>query len=297
MLNAIPTYRASRWGEFGLLLLAIAMLLARLAPARAFDADPFAAIEARLHGRLGVTVVDTGTGQRWRHRGRERFAMCSTFKLLLVAQMLHRVDEGQERLDRVIPYGPSDLLSYSPITRKHVDDNGMSVGDLCAAATRYSDNTAANLLLSAQGGPQGLTRFARSIGDEVTRLDRIEPALNTPRPGEQLDTTSPDAMVDDIRKLVLESYLSHSSRAGLEQWLLGNTTGASRLKAGLAPGWRIADKTGTGDNGSTNDIGVLFPPHGAPIVVAAYISDSAAPYEEREAALAEVARWVVSTHH
>ena len=269
------------------------LLLSLSAAAKAADDGPFAALERRIGGRIGAAVLETGTGRRLVQRGAERFAMCSTFKLLLAAQILHRVDEGKETLERVIPYGSADLLRYSPVTSKRLGEGGMKIGDLCAAALRYSDNTAANLLLRTQGGPQGLTDYARSLGDGITHLDRIEPFLNSPIPGKDLDTTTPEAMAETLRRLLLGTALSPSSRRQLERWLSDGARGSARLKAGLPPSWRIVDKTGTGDNGATNDVGILYPPKGPPIVIAAYVSDAKGPRADSEAALAEVARIVV----
>jgi beta-lactamase class A len=259
-------------------------------PALARDNNQFISLEKQIGGRIGVFALDTGTGRRTIYRSGERFAMGSTFKLLLVAHVLHRVDEGNERLERIIPYSREDLLSYAPITSKHLDERGMTVGELCAAALQYSDNTAANLLLRIQGGPQGFTRYARYLGDRMTHLDRVEPLLNTPVLGKELDTTTPEAMAKNLRKLLVGTTLSAPSRERMKNWLLGNTTGSTRLKAGLPKSWHIADKTGTGDNGATNDIGILYPPDGAPIVIAAYVSDSKGPRADSEAALADIAR-------
>lgn len=262
--------------------------------ARAQATPSLAAIEARAGGRLGVLALDTGTGRTLSHRADERFAMCSTFKLLLATQVLHAVDEGKESLDRIIPYGPADMLEYAPITAKHLGERGMTVRALCEAAVAYSDNTAANLLLASRGGPAGYTQYVRTLGDPVTRLDRNEPALNTPVAGQDLDTTSPRAMLASVREVVLGGALSSASRELLVRWLLGNTTGAHRLKAGIPETWRIGDKTGTGSQGATNDIGILYPPGRAPILVTAYYSGSKASQAEREAVLAEVGRRVAS---
>jgi beta-lactamase class A len=256
----------------------------------AAEPSPFKVLEARMGGRLGVRAVDTGTGRVLAWRDGQRFRMCSTFKLLLAAQVLQRVDRGQERLDRVLPYGKGDLLPYAPVTARHVAEGGMTIGDLCAAMVTTSDNTAANLLLAASGGPRAFTAFARSLGDPVTRLDRNEPSLN--RASGDLDTTTPRAMADDVREVVLGQALSPASRSRLEGWLLGNTVGDARLRAGVPAGWRVADKTGTGGQGAVNDIGVLFPAGRAPIVVAVYTTGSRKGPAELEAGLAEVARIV-----
>jgi beta-lactamase class A len=279
-----------RRGNFIILILAGRYLLFAGLTAVAGGDDLLADLEKQVGGRIGVVAVETGTEQRLAHRDRERFAMCSTFKLLLAAHVLHRVDVGQERLERLVRYGSADLLSYAPVTAKHLP--GMTVGDLCAAALQTSDNTAANLLLRSQGGPQGLTEYARSLGDKTTHLDRTEPALNTPVPGKDLDSTTPAAMAETLRRLLLGTALSPASREQLARWLRGNQTGGARLKAGLPATWSVADKTGTGDNGAVSDIGILYPPTGSPIVIAAYLSGSQAPTPKLEAALAETARLV-----
>jgi beta-lactamase class A len=257
-------------------------------------ADRLRAIEATLGGRLGVAALDTGDGRRVVYRDQERFPMCSTFKTLLAAQVLSRVDTGQEHLDRVIPYGVTDLLDYAPVTRAHVAGGGMTVDALTAAAVEQSDNTAANLLLATLGGPAGFTQYVRSIGDSVTRLDRIEPALNSAEPGDDRDTTTPAAMLKDMQVVLLDMALTRPSRDRLVSWLVGGTTGNTKLRAGLPAGWRVGDKTGTGAHGSNNDIALAWPPSGAPVVIAAYSVGSTATEAARDAALAEVARAVTS---
>lgn len=249
-----------------------------------------AEIEKRVGGRLGVVVVDVGTGVRLAHRADERFPMCSTFKWLLAAQVLSRVDRGEERLDRHVPYGPRDLLEYAPVTREHASAGALSVFELCAAIVQYSDNTAANLLLTAVGGPSGFTAYLRSIGDSVTRLDRIEPELNSAAPGDPRDTTTPRAMVEDLRRVLLGRELSDASRRQLLDWLVGNTTGAAKLRAGLPAHWRVGDKTGMGANGATNDVAIAWPGRDAPLLIAAYLSESSAPVSKRNGALADVGR-------
>jgi beta-lactamase class A len=169
----------------------------------------------------------------------------------------------------------------------------MTVGALCEAALDHSDNTAANLLLAAMGGPEAFTRFARSLGDPVTRLDRCEPALNAPEPGKTLDSTSPRAMLESLRRELLGDGLSAPSRARLQGWLLASATGDQRLKAGLPPGWRIGHKTGSGADGAACDIGILYPPGRPPILVTAYLA-SGAPPAERDPVLAEVGRMVAA---
>jgi beta-lactamase class A len=257
--------------------------------------DKFIAIEHRIGGRLGVLALDTGTGQRIENRATERFPMCSTFKLLLAGLVLNRVDKHQENLDRRIPYGKTDLLEYAPIAKQHFPEGSMTVGGLCAAAIEYSDNTAANLLLQSIGGPLKLTEYLRSIGDDVTRLDRNEPSLNTAIAGDPRDTATPASMVKTMNALLLGDALSENSRKQLAEWLVGNKMGGRRLRAGLSAEWRIGDKTGTGENGATNDVAIVWPPNRAPILIATFILESKADSTEREGAIAEVGRIVAES--
>ena len=254
----------------------------------------FARIEAESGGRLGVAVLDTRDGSRAGHRADERFAMCSTFKLLAGAAVLARVDAGREQLERRIRYEAKHLVTYSPVTEKNAG-TGMTLAELCDAAITLSDNTAGNLLLSSLGGPEGLTAFVRMLGDSVTRLDRIETALNEAGPGDPRDTTTPNAMTANIRALVLGDALSAKSRAQLRQWLVGNKTGDKTLRAGVPAGWVVGDKTGAGDNATRNDVGVLWPPGRAPVIVSVYLTQAKVPFEQRSAAIAAVAKAVAQS--
>jgi beta-lactamase class A len=224
-------------------------------------ATRFAAIEAWMGGRIGVAAFDTGNSKHLDYRAEERFPMCSTFKFLAAAAVLKRVDEKQEKLERFVPYGAKDILEYAPVTKEHFKDGGMTLGALCEAAIEQSDNTAANLLLNAIGGPAGLTNFVRTLDDRVTRLDRIEPELNSAIPGDERDTTTPAAICSDMQRLLLlGDALSEISRRRLEEWLQHNQTGGSMIRAGVPKNWIIGDKTGRGSSGATNDIAIMRPP-------------------------------------
>jgi Beta-lactamase class A len=252
--------------------------------------DLIQALERRHGGRLGVSILDTASGERTGHRADERFPMCSTFKVLAAAQVLARVDRGEEKLERRIAFAKKDLVAYSPVTEKHVGASGMGLAEICRAAITLSDNTAGNLLLDSFGGPAGLTAFARTLGDKVTRLDRRETELNEAIPGDPRDTTTPASMLDDMRRLLLGDVLSPASRKRLADWLVATTTGGSRLRAGLPTGWRVGDKTGTSGNGVCNDIAIAWPPGRAPLLVTVYYAGSTVPQETRNAVLAEVGR-------
>jgi len=255
----------------------------------------FRALEKESGGRLGIAALDSESGRHFGYRAAERFPLCSTFKLLAVGAVLARVDQGRERLQRRIRISAGNLINNSPVTQQHVGSEGMTLAELCAAAINYSDNTAANLILAALGGPPAVTAFARALGDRVTRLDRNEPAVNTAIPGDRRDTTSPQAILDDLRKLALGSALSPASRQQLIDWLLATKTGASRLRAGLPASWRFGHKTGSGDHGTANDVGIAWPPQRRPLLLAVYLTNTAVSPERQDVVHRAVAAAVAET--
>nr|BFE51060.1 class A beta-lactamase BlaC [Saccharothrix mutabilis subsp. capreolus] len=249
-------------------------------------------LESNFAARLGVYAVDTGSGATIAHRADERFAFCSTFKGLAAAAVLHR--HPLSHLDTLVTYSETDLMRSSTITRQHVA-TGMSLRDLCDAAVRHSDGTAGNLLLREVGGPAGFTGFVRGIGDQVTRLDRWEPDLTSAIPGDPRDTTTPRAIGTTYREVVLGDALPPEKRDFLRDLLERSTTGTRRIRAGLPPGWRAADKTGTGDHGTMNDIAFAWPPGAQPLVIA-IMSDKPEPDAKYdEALLAQAAAYVAET--
>jgi beta-lactamase class A len=272
--------------------LLLALVVGSAAAAENHVAARFAAIEARIGGRIGVAALDTSNGKHLDYRADERFPMCSTFKFLAAAAVLKRVDEKKENLERFVPYDATEILEYAPVTKEHLKEGGMTLGALCEAAIEQSDNTAGNLLLDAIGGPAGLTNFVRNLGDRMTRLDRKEPALNSAIPGDERDTTTPASMLADMARILTGDALSQSSRRQLEDWLRDNKTGAAMIRAGVPKNWIIGDKTGRGSNGATNDIAIMRPPDRAPILLAIYSLGSTATADDRAAAIAEAAKIV-----
>jgi beta-lactamase class A len=252
-----------------LVLGAMAASLA-VAPAALAADDAFRALEARSGARLGVFAMRLG-GASVAWRADERFRMCSTFKALAAGAVLAKVDDGTERLDRSVRYGAHDLMDYAPVAKAHAGKGAMTVAELCAAAVELSDNTAANLILASLGGPQGVTSFMRRLGDQTTRLDRIEPELNRGAPSDPRDTTTPRSMVDLWRRLLVEDALSPKSRDQLMAWLAACQTGADRLPLAAPKGWRIGHKTGSGDD-THGDVAILTPPAGRPILIAVYFN-------------------------
>nr|WP_223208000.1 class A beta-lactamase [Actinopolyspora erythraea] len=241
----------------------------------------FRRLEREFDARLGVYAVDTATGRELSYRADERFAYASTHKALTAGAVLRRT--SIEGLDKPITYDQADLVTYSPITKKHVD-SGMSLRSVLDAAVRYSDNTAANLMFDEVGGPDGLSAALREIGDTTTHVDRIEPELNATEPGDIRDTSTPRALATSLRAFSVGNALPKDERALLNRMLRNVTTGDELIRAGAPDGWRVGDKSGAAEYGTRNDIAVLWPPEGAPVVLAV-LSDRASQDAEYDNAL------------
>ncbi len=247
--------------------------------------------------RLGACFLDTATGEVGGNRLEEHFAMCSTFKLAMVAACLREADRGHMDLDEILTYAEADLLPWAPVTRQNLAKGGLRIAELAQAAQQFSDGTAANLLVRRLGGPAAVTARLREMGDAVTRLDRYEPDLGMVLSADLRDTTSPLAMAQLVRRITTGDLLSDDSRARLLRWMQDTHTGPARLRAGLPADWRTGNKTGTGRTEGTtnkcNDLAVTFPPDHPPVVVAAYFDSgefTAQTEPRHEAVLAEVGR-------
>ncbi len=251
-------------------------------------------IEARLDARVGLAIYDTGSNTSWLYRAHERFPMASTFKVLACGALLARRDAGHADMERKVSIVRSDLVTYSPVTERWVG-RVVTLDALCAATMRTSDNTAANKVLEALGGPAGLTGFLREIGDEVTRVDRWETDLNEGVPGDVRDTSTPAAMAASLRTLLLGDALSSASKETLIGWLENNRVGGALLRAGLPDDWRIGDRTGAGGHGTRGVVAIVWPRDRAPLIVAVYITQTAASMDQRNAAIAAVGRALAQT--
>lgn len=262
------------------------------------DLPALRALERRAGGRLGVAILDTGSGALTGLRREERFGMCSVFKLPLAAIILREADLGRLALDQPVAFGKADMLDHAPVTSQHLARGQMSVAELAEATQVTSDNPAANLLLRLIDGPAGLTARLREIGDATTRIDRFEPEMNQVPPGDPRDTSTPAAMAALVQRLVLGDVLKPTSRERLVGWMEKTETGRHRLRAGLPTGWRAGDKTGTFWDEplapKINDVAVCWPPGRAPLVVAAFYeapkADRRQPFEAGQKVLAEVGR-------
>lgn len=233
-------------------------------------------LERQRGGRIGLMAIDTGSGAVITQRAEERFPMCSTHKVAVGAAILSMVAEGRLQGDQRIAFSRADLLEYAPVTTRNVDAGFMTVEALGEAAVRWSDNTANNLLLKLLGGPEGWTRFARSMGDEVSRLDRFEPELNSATPGDARDTSTPRAMTRMLAALLLGDALSEGPGAKLKSWMHDSPITGGLFRKRLPDGWHVADKSGSGSNGTRNDVGIIYPPRSAPIVLSVFHTGSKA---------------------
>ncbi|HZQ32320.1 MAG TPA: class A beta-lactamase [Mycobacterium sp.] len=256
--------------------------------------DRITALEQRYAARVGLFASDLVSGRTMEHHADDMLAMCSTFKTYAAGRVLRGCDRGELHLSDQVFVNPAAVQPNSPVTEPQAGHD-MTLGDLCAAALQHSDNTAANLLLATIGGPSEVTAFARSIGDHVTRLDRCEVALNSALPGDPRDTTTPRAFARGYQALLTGPVLSEPSRRQLDDWMRGNVT--STMRAGLPPGWTSADKTGSGDYGSTNDVGIAYGPDGRKLLLAIMTRSAVDdPHAENPRALiGDLAALVVTT--
>jgi beta-lactamase class A len=252
--------------------------------------EEFDELERTYDARLGVYALDTGTEQEIEFRADERFGHASTFKALLCGVVLQQY--SIDDLDRVITYTSDDLVYWSPITERNID-TGMSIRELCDAAVRYSDNTATNLLLDEIGGPRALQEVLRENGDDVISTDRYETEMSEAVPGDTRDTSTPRSIGTSLGTFVLDDALPEDARAMLTEWLVGNTTGADLIRAGVPDDWVVGDKTGNGGYGTRNDIAVAWPPDGDPVVIAVLSSRDQDGADHDDQLIADAAEVIV----
>ncbi len=300
------TRRQVLHGALGLSVLTLSGCGTFCPPRSSRPSSALAGLEARRGGRLGVCVLDAGSGREWHWRGDERFGMCSTFKLPLAASVLLAIRAGELDADEMIGFTSDDLVPHAPVVQARLDAGitAMTPVELAQATQLTSDNVAANLLIRRLGGPEVITARWRVFGDATTRLDRWEPEMNLVPPGELRDTTTPCAMARHVGHLMHGDTFHADDRATLRQWLIDTQTGLRRLRAGLPEHWPAGDKTGTGIApgmaNKINDVAVAWPPDRAPVVIAAYYEapgHDRATWRDEEAILAEVGRIVADGLH
>lgn len=254
----------------------------------------FAQLESSANGRLGIMAINTANNQQLEYRGNELFPFCSTGKVMVVGAILKASESNPQLMQRQLHYSKQDTESsgYAPITGQHIKD-GMSVSALSQAVIAYSDNGAMNQLLQLLGGPQAITSYARSLGDDKFNLVRTEPQLNTAIPNDKRDTTSPVAMALSLQKLSLGTALDKKQQLQLQEWLKANTTGNKRIRAGVPKDWIVGDKTGTGSYGTTNDVAVIWPPQAKPIVLVVYFTQNKKDAKPNDQVIAQATKIVI----
>jgi beta-lactamase class A len=273
---------ANRFVIYFLLLFA----LGAHADAKSGAANGVTKIESKFNIRLGIFAIQDN--KIFSYREDERFAYCSTFKWILCASILKKVETGNLSLAQKIKYQKKDVLAYSPVTSKNLSTGEMSISDLCAATIQVSDNTAANLLSPLVGKTSGLQTFVRDLGDSATRFDRSEPELNSNVSGDLRDTTTPKAMSYLLKNVLTGDKLKKDSQSQLISWMKGTSTGKDRVRAGVPKEWVVGNKTGTGDNGAVNDVGVIFPNEGLPIYISIFTSGNGSDLKSHEKAISGV---------
>lgn len=259
------------------------------APAAEAPAARLQAIEQRTGGRLGVALLDHNGALLLGHRETERFAMCSTFKHLLAGMVLDGIAQRRWGAQDRLPMARADILPNSPVSEQHVRRGSIDMRSAAEAIVTVSDNSAANALLRATGGPAVLTRWLNRAGDPVTRLDRTEMALNENRSGDLRDTTSPLAMAGTTHRLAVGTELRPDGRRQLRAWMAASRTGLQRIRAGLPAGWQAGDKSGTCGN-AYNDVAWFRGPDGRDYTLAVYLDRPSVGAQPAQAAIAEVAR-------
>ncbi|SIN92045.1 beta-lactamase class A [Parasphingorhabdus marina DSM 22363] len=261
-----------------------------------------AAIEKQTGGRVGVALTSRSGETDFSWRGGERFAMCSTFKAPLAFALFDAVEKRDLDLDARFALKKSDLVPYAPYVEKRLaEDQPVSFMQLAKAAVAISDNAAANLILKAIGGPAGFTRFVRNHGDEITRLDRIEPFLNENKPDDPRDTTSPEAFASLMHSLMI-ARPKHKHSTTVYDWMANSPTGRNRIRLGLPYGWPVGTKTGTAAGGiAVNDVAIFWPSFSGyggdePRILSVYWDRPTVSRVETELAMARIAKiaaWLV----
>ena len=252
-------------------------------------------VEKQLGARVGVSVYDTANKDLWHYNGDSRFPLMSTFKALACAKLLLDVEKGIQSFDTSVVITSSSLIEWSPVTKKLVGES-YSLKQACSSAMIMSDNTASNIVLEGINGPKSLTQFMQSIGDDVTRLDRIEPDLNEALDGDERDTTTPNAMVKSLNKLLFGKVLSEQSKTQLKQWMIDNKVTGSLLRSVLPPNLLIADRSGSGGFGSRAITAAVWSDRRSPIIISIYLTQTEATFAQRNKAIADIGKEIFAQY-
>ncbi|HHF3003600.1 CARB family carbenicillin-hydrolyzing class A beta-lactamase [Vibrio diabolicus] len=277
-----------------LFLLAGLMVCSTLSYASQLSED-ISLIEQQTSSRIGVSVWDTQTDERWDYRGDERFPLMSTFKTLACATMLSDMDSGKLSKNATAKVDERSIVVWSPVMDKLAGQN-TRVEHACEAAMLMSDNTAANLVLNEIGGPKAVTMFLRTIGDKATRLDRLEPRLNEATPGDNRDTTTPNAMVNTLRTLIEGETLSYESRVQLKIWMQDNKVSDSLMRSVLPTGWSIADRSGAGGHGSRGINAIIWKENHRPVYISIYVTETELSLQARDQLIAQISQLILQKY-
>ncbi|GMN01279.1 serine hydrolase [Erythrobacter sp. MTPC3] len=301
---------------------------------RAFE-QKLEEIGAGLSGQLGIAVVDVRSGRSYDFNGDDQLPQQSVSKLWVAMAALGQVDDGELDLSEPVTIRRADLtLFYQPI-REIVRARGSfssDYADLMERAIARSDNSANDRLLRRVGGAAAVQEWLDEKGLLGIRFGADERTKQSAIAGLQWRQTysyrnlfyeARDRVPDDVRRGAFEGYLadpidgasplaiaraltllargellSQSSTERLRSILATTKSGPRRLKGGLAEGWRIEHKTGTGqvygsEQSGYNDVGVLISPEGSEYAVAVMIGRTAKPVPARMDMMQAVTRAVI----
>jgi beta-lactamase class A len=248
-------------------------------------------ISSRAGGTVGVAVIHVETGRVVSIEGAKPLPLYSVFKLPLAVSVLKNVEENRLLLEKKIRITPEDVVPGSQFNldlwRKPVE---RSVRELLEVSIVRSDNTSSDKLLELVGGPAAVTARMRSMG--FANID-IHSSVHQYVAQRTNPNTGP---AEDLAQLLAQLQAGNILRPPQLEVLLGfmgrAMTGEARLRGTLPKGTPVADKTGTGEAGSsTNDVGIITLPEGkGHLAMAVLISGSKLPAEEQEKLIAELAR-------
>lgn len=253
-------------------------------------------IEKNLGARVGVAIYDTQSKALWSYKGDTRFPLMSTFKTLACAKLLADAESGVVDMNSTTIIDADSLITWSPVTKKQVGEK-ISLKQACTATMVMSDNTAANIVLTGINGPSALTAFMRAIGDDITRLDRIEPDLNEAIDGDLRDSSTPNAMVASLNTLLFGEVLSADSKLQLKEWMMDNNVSDDLLRAVLPEGWSIADRSGAGGFGSRGITAIVWSEHRSALIISIYLTQTSASFAQRNAAIASIGKTIFNAYY
>ncbi|CAE6943421.1 class A beta-lactamase [Vibrio sp. B1FLJ16] len=249
-------------------------------------------LEQEIDGRIGISIWNTHSDRHWNYRGDERFPLVGTFKTLACATMLYKMEAGTLKRNATAAVEEHKIVGWSPIMDQMTGQD-VRIEHACEAAMLMNDNTAANLVLQQIGGPKSVTLFLRTLGDNSTRLDSLEPKVHDALPGENIDTTTPNAIVKTLETLIDGDALSYESRVQLKIWMQDNSVSDSLMRSLLPSDWSIADRTGSGENGSLGYNAVIWKENREPIYLSIYITDTELSLQATEQLAAHICQLIL----